>query len=99
MTTPTTLRGDRTAALCVTELNRQLAAKGLTLELFWRWNGRCRDGVLTLHYAQGQTLFERQFERNTQRWSHRDESLQRVRTHSPRHRAVVAALEYVLAMH
>jgi hypothetical protein len=98
MTTPTTLRGNKPAALYVADLNRQLDAKSLTFELFWRWNGRCRDGVLTLHDAQGQTLFERQFERNTQRWGRTDETLHRVRTGSPRHRAVVTALEHVLAM-
>jgi hypothetical protein len=86
------------AALYVAELNRQLQARDLTLNLFWRWNGRCRDGVLCINDAQGQQVFEQQFGRNTQRWVRSDETLQRVRTGSPRHRAVVAALEHVLAM-
>jgi hypothetical protein len=90
--------GYRPARTHVDELKRLLAARGLTLDLCWRWNRRCRDGVLTLHDAQGQTLFERQFERNTQRWVRSDETLQCVRTGSPRHRAVVAALEHVLGM-
>lgn len=94
-----TFLGDRPARGHVDELKRELDAKGLSLDLFWRWNGRCRDGVLTLLDAKGQTVFARQFERNTQLWSRRDETLQRVRTGSPRHRAVIAALEHVHAMH
>jgi hypothetical protein len=82
----------------VEELKRQLDARGLRLDICWRWNGRCRDGVLTLHDAQGRAVYARQFRRNTQLWSKRDETLQRVRSGSPRHNAVVAALEHVLEM-
>jgi hypothetical protein len=98
MTTTTPLRGNKAAALYVAELHGQLEARNLTLDIYWRWSGRRRDGVLNIFDPERHVVFSYQFERNTQRWGRTDETLHRVRTGSPRHRAVVAALEHVLAM-
>ena len=64
-------------------MNRQLAARDLTLDIYWRWSGRQRDGVLNVLDSERRAVFSYQFERNTQRCGRTDETPQRVRTGSP----------------
>lgn len=72
-----------------------LRERGLRYSLCWRWSGRSRAGVLAVVDERGKQVFERVFERSTQAWGNSDMRIHRVRTGSPKHRAICAALAHV----
>ena len=83
------------ARVTVDEFLATLRARGLRYSLCWRWSGRGRAGVLAVIDDKGEQVFERVFERNTQSWGNSDMRIHRVRTGSPKHRAICAALARV----
>lgn len=72
-----------------------LRERGLRYSLCWRWSGRGRAGVLAVIDDKGEQVFERVFERNTRAWGNSDMHIRRVRTGSPKHRAICAALAHI----
>lgn len=65
---------------------------GFSSELTWFWSGRNRHGRLIVrHYARSAPLVI-DFARNAGGWTAADETLDRLRTDSPRHRAVLKAI-------
>lgn len=72
-------------------LKALLDMHNLSLDISWRWSGWNRSGVLRVIDDTG-VRFERQYRRATQLWGRGDETLERMRTGSPKHEAVMAAL-------
>ena len=74
------------------KLKELCALEGYHFEIHWRWNGRNRDGVLYVCDADA-VLVRVQYGRNTWAWGPGDEGLERTRTASPKHRAVLQAVQ------
>lgn len=72
-----------------------LAAQGLAYFISWQWVGWRRHGILGVTKAGGPydllpTIDREEFARSNTSWSARDRLIGRVRTGSPKHRAVQA---------
>lgn len=83
------------ARITVDKFLANLRARGLRYSLCWRWSGRDRAGVLAVVDDKGEQMFEHVFKRNTQAWGSSDMHIHRVRTGSPKHRAICEALAHV----
>ncbi|MDW3682999.1 hypothetical protein RA280_14825 [Cupriavidus sp. CV2] len=72
---------------------------GFSYELTWFWSGRNRHGRLIVrHYARSAPLVI-DFARNAGGWAAADEMLDRLRTGSPRHLAVLEAVGLMERVH
>lgn len=79
-----------------------LARNGLDYGVTWKWVGRCRHGVIEVYdVSLGQSdgvMDSEEYERNTHRWSDGDRQIGRMRTNSPKHRAVKALVARLQAL-
>lgn len=80
------------ARMSVDGVKRLAAERNLDLHLAWRWSGRERYGILTVT-KEHEVLVSESFARSTRMWGPGDERFDLVRTGSPKHRAVMKAVE------
>ena len=81
-------------------LKVMLQERGLDFDIDWFWSGRARCGRLNIHnsgiHVHGLLpLFSACYSRSTQLWGPSDEGLDRLRTGSAKHQAVMAAIRYL----
>lgn len=78
---------------CVTtdEFKSFCDAKNLRWLITWKWQGRNRAGVLRVYDRDDNLKARVMYGRSTQMWGLGDHSLDRVRTGSPKHFAVLEA--------
>ena len=92
---PSTQLSHAPASVACRHLEAELAARGLGLAFTWEWVGRSRHGLLLIQ-EQGRTVAAFGFTRNSFAWDDTpgaaDVSL-RTQTGSPKHVAVLAALD------
>lgn len=77
-----------------------LHEQGLDFDIDWFWSSRARCGRLNVHssgiHAHGlPPLFSVCYSRSTQLWGRSDELLDRMRTGSAKHQAVMAAIRFL----
>ncbi|WP_144264422.1 hypothetical protein [Polaromonas sp. C04] len=83
-------------------LKVMLHEQGLDFDIDWFWSGRARCGRLNIRpsgvHAHGRPhLFSVCYSRSTQLWGQSDERLDRLRTGSAKHQAVMAAIRFLEA--
>jgi hypothetical protein len=66
-------------------------AQDLRWLIAWKWEGRNRAGVLKVYDRDDNLKARVVYDRNTQMWGNGDRGLDRVRTGSPKHLAVLKA--------
>lgn len=66
-------------------------AQDLRWLITWKWQGRNRAGVLRVHDRDDNLKARVIYGRNTQKWGLSDHGLDRLRTGSPKHLAVLEA--------
>lgn len=81
-------------------LKVMLQERMLNFDIDWFWSGRARCGRLNIRpsgvHAHGQPpLFSACYSRGTQLWGPSDERLDRLRTGSAKHQAVMAAIRHL----
>lgn len=81
----------------LSHFHQLLTSNDFYYDITWKWAGRSRFGVIKV-YDRSDAIVERQaFERNTQRWTERDEVLGRMHFASPKHRALSALVVRISA--
>ncbi|QQX85271.1 hypothetical protein JJQ59_04840 [Cupriavidus necator] len=87
------------ASITVARFRHLCEQQGLEPAFTWVWNGRNRDGVLTLkRKADDKAIHFERYRRGTSRWSDAESDLQHLRAQSPRHLAIKRAVVYLKAL-